>query len=198
MRIFGPLILAALTIPGARAIPVATAQSAPATQPSAQPVAPTPQVTPPAAGAVEPPQVTNIILENYGQYSAIAKASQKPAAEGIPFDAVTNVHAKKRTRSILIGKGVNFGFEYEAVGSPRGEKATLHFVVIYPPPGLNKPGSSSPIPRDEYDRKVRIGVKGSYDGYELDNDWEMVPGDWTLEIWSGSNRLASETFTLVR
>ncbi len=108
------------------------------------------------------------------------------------------MHPKQKTRTILITKGINFGFQYEAVGSPRGEKTTLHFVVIYPPPGLTKPGSSSPIPRDEYDQKVRIGVKGSYDGYELDNDWEMVPGDWTLQIWSGPNKLASETFSLVK
>ena len=192
MRIFGPLFLAALTIPGA------VAESAQATQPSAQPATPTAQTTAPTAGAVAPPQVTNIILENYGQFSAIAKASQKPAADGIPFTAVTDVHLAKKTRTIPLSKGVDFGFQYEAVGTPRGEKAALHFVVIYPPPGISKPGSSSPIPRDEYDQKVRIGVKGSYDGYQLDNDWELVPGDWTLEIWSGATRLASETFTLVK
>jgi len=192
MRIFGPVFLAALTIPGA------IAQSAPATPPSAQPAAPASQAAPPATDAPPPVQVTSIILENYGVFSAVAKASQKPAADGIPFTAVTNVHAKKKTRTIPISKGVNFGFQYEAVGSPRGEKTTLHFVVIYPPPGLSKPGSSGPIARDEYDQKVRIGVKGSYDGYELDNDWEMVPGDWTLEIWSGPNKLASETFSLIK
>jgi len=186
MRIFGPVFLAVLAIPGA------IAQSAPATTPPPQPA------TPPAQSSAAPVEITSIILENYSEFSANTKASQKPAAEGIPFTAVTNVHAKRKTRTIPISKGVNFGFQYEAVGTPRGEKTTLHFVVIYPPPGLIKPGSSSPIPRDEYDRKVRIGVKGSYDGYELDNDWEMVPGDWTLEIWSGPNKLASETFTLVR
>jgi hypothetical protein len=186
MRIFGPVFLAILAIPGA------IAQSAPATIPPPQPA------SPPAQSSAAPVEITSIILENYGEFSANTKASQKPAAEGIPFTAVTNVHAKRKTRTIPISKGVNFGFQYEAVGSPRGERATLHFVVIYPPPGLNKPGSSSPMPRDEYDRKVRIGVKGSYDGYELDNDWEMVPGDWTLEIWNGQDKLASETFTLVK
>lgn len=189
MRIFGPAFLAAFTIP------VAAAQSAPATT---QPAAPTGQTAAISASAPSGPQVTSINVRNVGVFSAIDRASQKPAADGIPFTDVTNVHLAKKTHTIPLSKGVDFGFQYEAVGSPLGEKATLHFVVIYPPPGISKPGSSSPIPRDEYDQKVRIGVKGSYDGYELANDWELVPGDWTLEIWNGPTRLASETFTLVK
>jgi hypothetical protein len=187
MRIFGPVLLAGLTVLGA------AAQSVPSTS---QPAAATGQATDPSAATA--PQVTRINVKNFGVFSAVDHASQKPAASTIPFADVTNVHLAKKTRTIPMSKGVDFGFQYEAVGMPPGEKATLHFVVIYPPPGINKPGSSSPILRDEYDQKVRIGVKGSYNGYELDNDWELVPGDWTLEIWSGPTKLASETFTLVK
>jgi hypothetical protein len=142
--------------------------------------------------------VTAIKVQSYGIYSAVSATTDKPAAQGVPFAAVKNVRVTKKTLTVPIGKGVNFGFQYLAVGTPRGERATLHFVVIYPSPGVKKPGSSAPLPRDEYDEKVRIGVKGSFDGYELDNDWEMVPGAWTLQIWSGTTQLASETFTLVK
>ena len=187
MRIFGPVILAAFTILGA------VAQSVP---PTSQPATPTGHAADPSADAA--PQVTRIKVSNSGIFSAVDQAAQKPAAGAIPFADVTNVHLTKKTRTIPMSKGVDFGFQYEAVGMPLGEKATLHFVVIYPSPGISKPGSPSPLLRDEYDQKVRIGVKGSYDGYELDNDWELVPGDWTLEIWSGNNKLASETFTLVK
>ena len=33
-------------------------------------------------------------------------------------------------------------------------------------------------------------------GYSLDEDWELVAGDWILEIWDGNKKLASQTFTL--
>ena len=158
-----------------------------------------PQTSAPAgAKAAKPAEVTAIKVQAAGIFAATTQASQKPAAEGIPFTAVKDVHLVKRTTTVQIGKGVNFGFQYVAMGKPLGERTTLHFVVIYPAPGISKPGASSPITRDEYDEKVRIGVKGSFDGYELDNDWEMLPGVWTLEIWNGTNKLASQTFTLVQ
>ena len=95
-------------------------------------------------------------------------------------------------------KGVEFGFQYVVRGRPKFAKATLRFVVTYPAPGVMKPGSPSPILNDEYSRAVSIDTEGNVDGYQLANDWELVPGDWTLEIWNGETKLASETFTLVK
>lgn len=185
MQIFGSIILALLATQGA------FAQSS---QGNAHPAKAAASSAPPAS----PAQVTSINVKNFGIFSAENQASQKPAAGGISFTAVSKVRMTKKTRTIPLRKGVNFGFQYQAVGTPIGQRATLHFVVIYPPLGLTKPGASSPLARDEYDQKVRIGVEDSFDGYNLDNDWELVPGDWTLEIWSGSTKLASENFTLVK
>ena len=192
MQIFGPVFLAAFILQGA------FAQSAPAAASSAQSPPSAQSATSSTKPATSDAQVTSVKIEKVGIFSAASGTSQKPAAEGIPFAAVQNVHLTRKTTTVPIAKGLNFGFEYEAIGKPLGERATLHFVVIYPPPGLHKPGSSSPLARDEYDRKVRIGVKNRFDGYELDNDWELVPGSWTLEIMNGSTTLASETFTLVK
>jgi len=203
MRIFGPLFLVAFILQGASAQttpPAApSAQSAPAASSSPKLAAPAaPASASSAQAASASPQVTAINVKAYGIFSAVARTSAK-AGTGAPASTrVANVRLLKKTLSIPMHKGVNFGFQYEAVGTPRGERATLHFVVIYPQPGLRKPGSSTPLARDEYDEKVRIGLKGGFDGYELDNDWELVPGDWTLEILSGTKALASETFTLVK
>lgn len=190
MPIFRPVFLAAFVLQGA------FAQSTPATSSAVQPAS----ATQPAAGQTSSSdaQVSSIKVESAGIFSAVKGTTQKQAADGIPFAAVQNVHLAKRTTTIPLSKGVNFGFEYIALGKPLGEKATLHFVVVYPPPGLRKPGSSTPLARDEYDEKVLVGVKKRFDGYELDNDWELVPGQWTLEITNGSKTLASETFTLVK
>ena len=167
------------------------------------------------------PQVNSIDVGDYGVFTADTQVAQldaqkpaqqtasqstqqtaqkpvpQPASPAIPSSSVTDVHLVTETRTIPMQKGVHFGFEYVASGKPRYAKATLHFVVIYPAPGVMKPGASSPILHDEYDRTVIIDAKGSFDGYKLENDWELVPGDWTLEIWNGNTKLASETFTLV-
>ena len=51
----------------------------------------------------------------------------------------------------------------------------------------------------EFTVTERIGEAHSlYHGIALDYDWALVPGNWTLEIWSGDRILASEVFTLIR
>jgi hypothetical protein len=37
-----------------------------------------------------------------------------------------------------------------------------------------------------------------YFGYGFENDWELVPGTWTFEIWSDGRRLAEEKFTVIK
>ena len=34
-------------------------------------------------------------------------------------------------------------------------------------------------------------------GYGLDQPWEMIPGKWRFEIWSGDRLLAEQSFTVV-
>ena len=193
MRIFGLFLLTAFAAQAA--LGQSATGGAPAAQSAQKPAQAKASSSTPAATDY---QITRINVRDCGIFSADDQASSKPAVDGVSFTAVSKVHASKKTRTIPLRKGVNFGFQYELVGKPLGELATLHFVVIYPPPGVRKPGSSNPIPRLEYDQKARIGVKDSYDGYELDADWELLPGDWTLQIWNGSTQLASESFTLVK
>jgi hypothetical protein len=82
------------------------------------------------------------------------------------------------------------------VGAPEGATVPLRMVIIFPSPGLRKPDGRHAILRDEYMWKAKIG-KSSYRSYRLDKSWEVVPGDWTLEIWDNDEKLASQTFTVV-
>lgn len=163
----------------------------------------------PAAWA-KVPQVTSIEVQQYGIFTSGAQAAAKPAQQAaptttpqtpaapIPSTAVSGLQLVTQTRTIPMRTGVQFGFQYIARGRPKFGKATLHFVIVYPSPGLRKPGASSPILRDEYDQAVYIDDPGSFHGYKLANDWELAPGDWTFEIWNGQTKLASQTFTLVK
>jgi len=43
-----------------------------------------------------------------------------------------------------------------------------------------------------------IGVMGrsGYVGYTFDNDWELVPGQWTIEVSVGSTSRVEKTFNV--
>ena len=45
--------------------------------------------------------------------------------------------------------------------------------------------------------KKKIG-ETAYLGYGIENDWEIVPGTWTFEIWYSGRKLAEQSFTLSR
>jgi uncharacterized protein VirK/YbjX len=38
----------------------------------------------------------------------------------------------------------------------------------------------------------------SYDAYGFHEDYEMVEGDWTFQIWHKDNKLVEQTFTTYR
>jgi hypothetical protein len=51
--------------------------------------------------------------------------------------------------------------------------------------------------QSEYDHSTQIGI-AAYKSYSLRHEWEVVPGNWTIQIWYGDRKLAEQTFTLVK
>jgi len=201
MRVLGTILLAALALPAALAkapeisgIEVLQYGIFTAAVPAAPQTAP--QAAPQAAQQPLPKTAPQPAQQPAGQ--AAQPSAPQSAAPAIPSTQESGLHLVTQTRTIPMQKGVQFGFQYIVRGRPKFAKATLHFVVIYPAPGVMKPGATSPILRDEYNQAVSIDTEGDIDGYQIQNDWEMAPGDWTLEIWNGNAKLASETFTLVK
>jgi hypothetical protein len=144
-------------------------------------------------------EVTRIDVTEFGVYSAERKEAGPSSVDGVPQRRVANVQLVEQTRIVPLHKGVHFGFRYAIVGSPDGVPVQLQIVTLYPPGGLHNPSARVPIQRSEFavTRKIGAGYS-SYHGVALDFDWALVPGNWTLEIWSGDRRLASEVFTLIK
>lgn len=117
------------------------------------------------------------------------KAAGTPKGRNYNFISdVTTVPARK---------GVNFGFEYRLVGIPRGLTVPLRHVVIFPKGGLRYPKDGKVVARRQYYFDAVIGNL-YIRGYELEEDWELVPGTWTLQVWYLERKLAEKTFTLVK
>ncbi len=148
------------------------------------------------AALAEDARVDGIEIVGKGIYEvhtgAVTKDPSAPTGEIKAPDTFTLVEA---TDAIPARIGTEFGVEYRPTGVPDGTEATLSFVFVYPSPGIADPASAKPILSDRFERKKKIGAV-NYLGYGFENDWELVPGTWTMEIWSGDQKLASENFTV--
>jgi hypothetical protein len=87
--------------------------------------------------------------------------------------------------------GTTFGCLFVVRGEPTGAPVTLDIVVEHPPfdkaPG-QKTGTTDRVPWPYV-----IGQKVGYT-YTLDNDWEAVPGDWSIQVWYRGRKLAEQKF----
>jgi|SRR5271165_526494 len=144
------------------------------------------------------PHVDRIDVPEYGIYTA--NMDSKVPAPGTATgtrNVVGNVQHEATTRTVPAQLGVHFGFRYSVVGAPDGAAVLLNRVTIFPPPGLRNPANPQPKTRSELDLARRIGEQ-YYADYSFDNDWEIVPGIWTFQLWYEGRMLAEQTFTVVR
>jgi len=100
-----------------------------------------------------------------------------------------------KTTSVKARRGVGFGIEYRLLGAPKDAKVPLRSVTIFPAGGLRNPKTGETFERNEYIEEKEIGAV-LLKGYTLDDDWEVVPGTWTFQVWFGDRMLAEKIFTL--
>jgi hypothetical protein len=147
------------------------------------------------AWAQNPAQVRGIDVVEFGIYTADILSAQRDS-RGVMQTTSTNFRQAVATTVIPAQIGVRFGFRYVVAGDPQGGDAVLKKVVIYPPAGVKSPMVAQPLHRSESAIKTKAG-ETSYTGYKFDDAWELVPGPWTIELWSGDRKLAQKTFTVV-
>ncbi|MBX3501698.1 MAG: DUF3859 domain-containing protein [Alphaproteobacteria bacterium] len=89
--------------------------------------------------------------------------------------------------------GIRFGFQYRLIGSPPGREVALRGVWQIPAPGITNPVNGNTYRESARDFTARIGDTQIH-GYGFDQPWEIVAGNWVLEIWHEKRLLASRTF----
>jgi hypothetical protein len=91
--------------------------------------------------------------------------------------------------------GTSFGLKYTVVGSAK--TADIREIIIFPLPGITNPKTGETTFRYEIVHSDPLGWS-RYIDYTLGNDWELVPGVWTFELWSEDRKLATQSFTLTK
>ena len=100
------------------------------------------------------------------------------------------------TTKVPMKKGATFGFLWQISGLPDDQQVEIIYRYKHPP--TSEPGGKR---TEGYDRSIAIQAKDgkfdSFDGYELSEDYELVPGNWTLSILYKGKVMVSKTFQVV-
>lgn len=152
----------------------------------------------PAAGDVPSlashgPPAVQIVEKGVFEAETVASAS-KATATGVQ-NWVRNPRLVRSTAIVPGQIGVRFGLRYVA-GASKEASVDLKLVIRFPDPGLHDPKTGTRYFRSEQSLVVQAGAAGYWE-YHLESDWEIVPGVWEFEFWSGERRLAVERFCVI-
>jgi hypothetical protein len=132
-------------------------------------------------------------ISDYGLYTVDRSNCESEAR--LHFCDESNVrHAATMTR-VPAELGVTFGFRFRMQNPDPDDPAPMTLKVIFPAPGLANPAQAAPVPVYARDGTCRDGEICDWH-YTLEYPWEVVPGSWTLQVWSGVALLAEKTFQM--
>jgi uncharacterized protein DUF3859 len=141
-------------------------------------------------------QIDRIDIIEYGTYT-LDRTIEGRNARGINQATATNINHAAATRTVSAQIGTTFGFRYKVIGKPEDVPVDLRRIVVFPPSGLRPSASSKPMSQDEATLQTKIG-QTSYIFYTFEDNFELVPGTWTIEMWYGNRKLATQSFTVVK
>jgi hypothetical protein len=141
-------------------------------------------------------KVDRLEILEFGRYQrGEVVAAEPPAADRFGRVVVSGWKHLDTTRKIPALLGTTFGFRYRVIGRPAGETAPLLEATLLPPEGVKSPQGTRPFTRNLFNSTVRIGDESAW-MFTFDYRWEMVPGIWTIQIWSGSKKVGEQAFEI--
>lgn len=101
------------------------------------------------------------------------------------------------TQRIPLRKGVRFGYRYWLKLPPDESRPVLKRVLIHPEMTLPD-GSKVSQSERMITKKATHGIVTAIDAYALIEDYELVQGVWTFQLWYQDKLLVEQTFTTYR
>ena len=143
----------------------------------------------------EIPTLRDVGIVEYGRFdwkksSETSNDEQAPTKKG---DVVADAKLTELTTEIPARLGTSFGLRVKFIGKPIGAKISCTAKCIHP--RITDPVSGRTIETEEWRNTGTIGSEG-FIGYSFDNPSELVPGDWTIQIFTGFKLRAQKTFTV--
>jgi hypothetical protein len=140
---------------------------------------------------------TRVEVYEYGLYAlGPSHGEYAPPNMGYRHESVSEIQHLETTRTVPGRIGVSFGVRYRIQGNGFGFPVPLRIVLKFPPQGLYNPDYRDTLYVDETE-SVQVLGDDSYSGITFDEQWEIEPGIWTFEFWSGDKKLGEEQFEVV-
>jgi hypothetical protein len=137
----------------------------------------------------------------YGVYSVLRKGRVRDEITANTGKVINKpvLDLAEQTDRIPLVKGTYFAYRYRILDLPKEVAikpvAELRKVIIHPemtlPDGTTATGSDRTFKARTSARKV-VG----FDGYAFNEDYELVEGDWTFQIWFQDQMLVEQIFTM--
>ena len=100
----------------------------------------------------------------------------------------------EQTERIPLRRGVYFGYKYWLKIEPDQTRANLRRILIHPEM-LMPDGSRVSRSERALRKRTTHGIVTALDVYALSEDYELVEGDWTFQLWYKDDLLVEQTFT---
>lgn len=143
-------------------------------------------------------RIDRIDLLEAGLYRAErAGQMETPGSVTGSINRLSRVDFYELTSRVPAQVGIRFGVRFRVIGTPEKALVRLRTIWRLPGAGLREPSSGRVYRESDEDFTTPIG-EPRLRGYGFDNDWELVPGDWAIEIWHEQRRLLTHTFTVYR
>jgi hypothetical protein len=143
-------------------------------------------------------RIDRVELTQYGLYRGDKTGKVKDAGTTTGATILlANVDFYQSTTWVPACRNVGFGIMFRPVGTPDGSMVAMRSIWRLPEPGVRNPDNGVTFRESISDFTTPIGQE-KMRGYSFEHDWEMVTGEWTLEIWDGGRRLLAQTFNVYR
>lgn len=124
----------------------------------------------------------------------VGESQPLPSAASPLYHFVSEFELIEQTRLIPARPGLVFGATYLISSADFGAYIPMTMVTRFPPGGLLADNGMT-FAFDRLPCDVENG-KTSFQCYSFDHDFEMVPGEWHLELWCKEQIVADHAFTV--
>jgi hypothetical protein len=147
--------------------------------------------TPKTASAID---VDRIEFTKYGIFKMdITKTVDGQDTGARTISEVKNWRIVETTNKIPAKIGTSFGVEYFVSGSPNDSKVNIIEKWVFPSKGILNPRDNKTYYNYEAQATIPPGTRRFiYMG--LENEYDLIPGEWTLQLFYGDRKLAEKTF----
>lgn len=98
------------------------------------------------------------------------------------------------TETIPLVLGEMFGFRFELKGKPPGRQASITVQILHPP--LKNPQTGEIFSEESWKSTAVVG-DDNFAGWLFEEEWELRPGRWEIQLFDDERLLASQKFTLI-